>query len=146
MIEQVTEWMNLQVLPTIDFKKHNKKGYRRCINAKKDMFRLAYAMHSKLGLKMSNCSLFFRGCNFEVKYINVFNLSDEDMADYARILAEDTHEAETSKLQAKKKNEEPEAEAEAESVEKEEAEDDLNKTRVEKMVDDSVVHELKNKG
>ena len=89
MIGQVTEWMNFQVLPSIDFKRLNRRGHRRCIAAKKDMFRHAYIMHSRLNMRMSTCSLFFRGVNFEVKHVNVFGLCDEDMQNYARLQAED---------------------------------------------------------
>lgn len=62
------------------------------------MFKYAYIMYSKLNMRMSNCSLFFRGVNFEVKHVNVFGLTDEDMKNYARLQAEDAHEADISKI------------------------------------------------
>ena len=87
MLEQVVEWMNFQILPSLEWKKLNYRGHRRCVNAKKEMMRLAYTMHTKLGLRMTDCSFFFRGVNFEIKHINVFNLSDEDMKSYAEFVA-----------------------------------------------------------
>ena len=44
MIEEVMNWMFRTVLPTLDYKKLNHKGHRRCIQAKKDLFELASIM------------------------------------------------------------------------------------------------------
>jgi len=70
------------------------------------MLRFAYTLHSKMGLRMTDCSFFLRGVNFEVKHANVFNLNDDDMKSYADLLAEDINEAEVTKLEAKNKQEE----------------------------------------
>ena len=96
-------------------------------------------------MRMTDCSLFFRGVNFEVKHVNVFGITDEDMKNYARLQAEDAHEAEISKLAVP-------AQAcgtkgdEDEETKSDKNQDDLNQTRVERMADKSVVHDLKDKG
>ena len=89
IIEEVMSWLSFQVLSNLDYKKLNRKGQRRCVQAKKDLFRGAATLHFGLGLPMTNCSLFFRGINFEVKHMNSFGVSDEDMASYAQLLEAD---------------------------------------------------------
>lgn len=64
MLEEVMTWLRFEILPSLDFKKLNIRGHRRCIQAKKDLFAQAAAMHGKLSLPMTEFSLFFRGMNF----------------------------------------------------------------------------------
>lgn len=44
MIKEVLSWLNFSILPSIDFKGLNRKGHRRCIDAKKELFELAAKM------------------------------------------------------------------------------------------------------
>ena len=38
MLDEVTSWLRYEILAGIDYKLINKRGYRRCIQAKKDLF------------------------------------------------------------------------------------------------------------
>ena len=46
-------------------------------------------MRFKLGLPMTDTSLFYRGTNFEIKHVNTFGVDDSDLAKYVKLLAED---------------------------------------------------------
>lgn len=89
MLEEVTEWLRFTILPKLDFKRLNRKGHRRCIEAKKDLFAHAATMHFKLGLPMTDCSFFFRGISFETKHVNTFGVEDSDLANYMQLLNAD---------------------------------------------------------
>ena len=89
MILEVMDWISQKILPSLSYKRLNKRGHRICIEAKKDLFEAAAALHFKLGLPMTDTSFFFRGVNFEVKHVNTFGLSDEDLVKYDAIRRED---------------------------------------------------------
>ena len=59
-------------------------------------------MHYKLGLPMTNCSLFFSSGNFEVKHTNTFGLEDADLATFVKLLEEDDKEEAESQIEATK--------------------------------------------
>jgi len=104
-------------------------------------------MHNKLGLPMTDCSLFFRGVNFEIKHINSFGICDNDLQLYHKMKDSDTKDADTkqkSHLLSKNSNHKPE---ETTGVKKQtqgdDGDDDMNKTRVEKFADASIIQERK---
>ena len=46
-------------------------------------------MHFKLGLPFTECSLFFRGVNFEVKHASSFGIDNNDLAKYKKLKDQD---------------------------------------------------------
>ena len=148
MLEEVMNWLCSQVLPTCAFEKHNKRGHRHCIQAKKEFFDLASKIHFQLGLPMTDCSLFYRGVNFERKHVNVFGLSDEDLKMYRSLKEEDEKDVEATLVARKKSSSKIDETGEptalsADSDKEEEEAGDMNKTRVEKLADKSVIEDLK---
>ena len=95
MISEVLSWLNFSVLPSIDFKGLNKKGHRRCIAAKKELFELAAKMHFELKLPMTDFSLFFRGVNYEIKRVNTFGLGNAELASYLELRDKDQNVEQT---------------------------------------------------
>ena len=79
--EEVVTWLNLQVLPEIDFKGLNKRGVKMSIQQKKDLFEHAACMHERFGLTMDS-SIFYRGSCFEKKTENIFGLTEELIKDF----------------------------------------------------------------
>ena len=134
MLEEVTSWLRFTILPSLDFKRLNRKGHRRCIQAKKDLFAHAATMHFKLGLPMTACSFYFRGVNFERKQINTFGVDDEDLKNYMQLLNADIQDTIIA-------NKTYTAAGAAAAAKKPAV--DLEQTRVEKMADMSVINELK---